>query len=78
MAAMKNPALLENLENFHKALIFHFSYLEAKQEDRTIDDFQQSFMQSTRQYLEFLKIMGAELPTAEKPTPTAATENPDS
>lgn len=61
MKAMKNPQLLGNLEGFHKSLIIHMQYLEAREVDAGLDDFQRSFLTVARDYLDFLKSIGAEI-----------------
>lgn len=73
MKAVKNPEFIANLEGFHKGLILHLQYLEARQADGTLDDFQVSFLAASRQYLDFLKSMGADLEMpVNQPKTTAA------
>ena len=72
MKAVKNPQLLGTLETFHKSLIIHLMYLDAQVEDELADDFQIKFRKSAREYLDFLKTMGAELPDPVNAEKTAA------
>lgn len=73
MKAMKNPAMLSNLEDFHKGLIIHMQYLEARQADGVANDFEISFLADVRKYLDFLKAMGADLEIPAKQPVSAVT-----
>lgn len=73
---MKTPGLMDNLGEFHRALVIHMMYMDAKHADgRLIEDFDIQFRQACRNYLDFLKSMGVDIESSAMPVKSTQNSN---
>lgn len=70
MKAIKTPGIVENLGEFHHALVLHLMFLDASFEDGTlIHDYDISFREATRKYITFLQTLDVNIELPKKTLP---------